>query len=287
MTWRIVAAILLLQLAWPRLAAAQFFDPNTSLILSTLREISLKHNLGLQQQRLQTAKMVQQLKQFYDTYSLLRNDIEFTQSLYRDLDAVKRLNLSNAYAVSDFVINADRLNYWLPGATSDLTRSAMDAQSLLSNADALQRTYESFAVSVQKEEIPQDLEARRRNALVGQEVFSRALLEYAIKSQVLAKTYDSLAVELQKQVTAPNNKFTEAERTQLLLKAVDLRELSNEYYEKYLKLSQEAHTNELSLFDRKLDFLSKRFNWQALKSQVNKTSKIRYGFFDISRAPMK
>lgn len=49
-----LCAIILLPLL-PNLAHAQFWDPNTSLILSTLREISVKHNLGLQEQRRQTA----------------------------------------------------------------------------------------------------------------------------------------------------------------------------------------------------------------------------------------
>ncbi len=266
----------------PSLAHAQFWDPNTSLILSTLREISVKHNLGLQEQRRQTAQLVQQLKQFYDTYTLLRQDIEFTQSLYNDMRAIDHLDLSNSYAVSNFIINGDRLNYWLPSTVTDVSQSALGVESLIGNARELERTYNSFALSTQREEIPTDLETRRHNALLGQEAFAKALLEYAMKSQVLAKTYDSMAVELQRQVINNKNKFTEAERTQLLLEAVKLREFSNSYYEKYLKYSEEAHTNELGMFDRKLDFLSKKVDWQTLKSQVNKTSKIRYGFFDIS-----
>lgn len=265
----------------PNLAHAQFWDPSTSLILSTLREISVKHNLGLQEQRRQTAQMVQQLKQFYDTYTLLRNDIEFTQSLYNDMRAIENLDLSNSYAVSNFIINGDRLNFWLPGTTTDLSQSALGVSSLIGNAQELEKAYNSFAVSTQNDEIPADLDTRRHNALLGQEAFSKALLEYAAKSQVLAKTYDSMAVELQQQVINNKNKFTEAERTQFLLEAVKLREFSNSYYEKYLKYSEEAHSNEIGMFDKKLDFLSKKFNWQALKSQVNKTSKIRYGFFDI------
>lgn len=276
---RLCAIILLLLL--PNLAHAQFWDPNTSLILSTLREISVKHNLGLQEQRRQTAQMVQQLKQFYDTYTLLRNDIEFTQSLYNDMRAIENLDLSNSYAVSNFIINGDRLNFWLPGTATDVTQSALSVESLIGNARELERTYNSFALSTQTEEIPTDLGIRRHNALLGQEAFAKALLEYAMKSQVLAKTYDSMAVELQRQVISNKNKFTEAERTQLLLEAVKLREFSNSYYEKYLKYSEEAHTNELGMFDRKLDFLSKKVDWQTLKTQVNKTSKIRYGFFDI------
>lgn len=280
----LIAMSILLQIAGTNRASAQFFDPSSGLILGVLREISFKHQLGLEEQRRQTAQMVQQVKQFYDTYTLLRRDVEFTQSLYQDMQAVKNLDLSNSYAVSNFVINADRLTYWLPSTTSDLTRTTMDAQALLNNADELQRAYESFALSTEKDEIPNDLEARRHNALRGEEVFSQAMLEYAIKSQVLARTYDSLAVELHQQVINNKNKYTEAERTQLLLEAVKLRELSNTHYEKYLKLSQEAHTNELNMFDRKLDYISKRFDWKTLRSQANKTSKIRYGFFDISRA---
>ncbi|RIK71874.1 hypothetical protein DCC62_21260, partial [candidate division KSB1 bacterium] len=169
-------------------------------------------------------------------------------------------DLSNSYAVSNFIINGDRLNFWLPGTTTDVSQSALGVNSLIGNAKELEKTYNSFAVSTQYDEIPSDLDTRRHNALLGQEAFSKALLEYAAKSQVLAKTYDSMAVELQQQVINNKNKFTEAERTQFLLEAVKLREFSNSYYEKYLKYSEEA---------------------QALKSQVNKTSKIRYGFFDI------
>ncbi len=264
-------------------AQAQFFlDPSSGMMLNTLREISLKHQLGLEEQRRQTSQMVQQVKQFYDTHTLLRNDIEFTQSLYKDLQAVKNLNLTNNFTLSNFIMNADRLDYWVPSTTSDLARSGQDVQALAENAAALQQTYESFAVSTKSGEIPSDLAEREHNAMAGQENFSQALLAYAMKSQHMAKTYDSMAVELQHQIMNNGNKYTEAERTQLLLEAVKLRENSNAYYEKYLKLSQDAHTNELNMFEKKVNFLNKKFDWQTLKSQADRTSKVRYGFFDIT-----
>ena len=265
-------------------AQAQFFDPNTSLILGTLREISLKHNLGLQEQRMQTAQLVQQVKQFYDTYTLLRNDLEFTQSLYQDMKSAQDLDLSNAYAVSNFIINGDRVNFWLPRTSSDVNRTALDAEALLGNARELERIYDSFAISTQDDEVPSDIVQRRENALLGQDAFSRALVEQAIRDQQLAKDYYNEAIKLRTLALDPENKFTEAERTQFMIEALKLQEKSNAYYEKYLKLSQEAHTNELEQFDRKMDFLGKRFTWKALKSHINQTSKIRYGFFDISAA---
>ena len=271
--------------AWAPRAHAQFFlDPTSGMMLNTLREISLKHQLGLEEQRRQTSQMMQQLKVFYDNYSLMRQDLEFTQSLYNDMQAVKNLDLTNNFTMTNFVTNADRLDYWLPATTSDLARSGQNLDALANDTEALQRTYESFAVSTKNGELPNDLAAREQNALAGQEAFSQALLGYAMKSQQMAKTYDSMAVELQREVVNNKNKYTEAERTQLLLEAVKLRENSNSYYEKYLKLSQDAHTNELNMSERKLNFLSKKFDWQTLKSQANRTSKIRYGFFDISSA---
>ena len=113
------------------------------------------------------------------------------------------------------------------------------------------------------------------------------MFEYALKCQVLAKTYDSLAVELHRQVTNQENKYTSAERTQLLLEAVKLRDLSNSYYEKYLDLSKKANESELNMYDEKLNYLRSKVNWNALKNEVNKTSRIRYGFFDIISAPFE
>lgn len=266
---------------------AQFFDPQNGMILSVLREISLKHQLGLEEQRMQTAKMVQQLKQFYDTYTLLRQDVEFTQSLYRDFKAIDNMRLNNSFALSNFILNADRLNYWLPGTSQDVGRSAMDTQALLNNADELRRTYESFAVSAQDSEAPPDAETRRENAIIGQEAFSKALFEQSLRSQQMAKMYDSMAVELYRQVKDSRNKFTEAERTQFLLESVKLREMSNSYYEKYLKMAQEAHNTELNMYDQKLDMLRAKTNWKAMKTQVNRTSKVRYGFFDITPAAIE
>ena len=265
-------------------AKAQFLDPQNGVIISVLREISLKNQLGLEEQRMQTAKMVQQLKQFYDTYTLLRQDVEFTQSLYRDFKAIDNMRLNNSFAVSNFIMNADRLNYWLPGVTQDISRSTMDTQALLNNADELRRTYESFALSTQDTDAPQDAETRRTNAILGQEAFSRALFEQSLRNQQMAKTYDSMAVELYRQVKDGRNKFTEAERTQFLIESVKLRELSNSYYEKYLKQAQDAHNTELSMFDQKMDLLRSKTNWKAMKNQVNRTSKVRYGFFDITPA---
>ena len=278
-------AVFFLLFAFP--VNAQFFDPQGGMILNVLREISLKHQLGLEEQRLQTAKMVQQLKQFYDTYTVLRQDAEFTQSLYRDFKAIENMRLNNSFALSNFILNADRMDYWLPSTSQDINRSAMDTQALLNNADELRRTYESFALSTQADEAPKDAETRRENAMIGQEAFSQALFEHALRSQQMAKTYDSMAVELYRQVTNSRNKYTEAERTQLLLESVKLREMSNSYYEKYLKLSQDAHTNELNMYDQKMDLLRSKVNWKAMKNQVNKTSKIRYGFFDISPAAVE
>ena len=134
---------------------------------------------------------------------------------------------------------------------------------------------------------PSDTELRRYNAIVGQQAFSEALFEYALKCQVLAKTYDSLAVELHQQVMSQSSKYTSAERTQLLLESVKLRDLSNNYYEKYLELSQQAHEKELNLYDEKLNLLRSKVNMNTLKNQVNKTSRIRYGFFDIISAPFE
>jgi len=263
---------------------AQFLDPQNGVIISVLREISLKNQLGLEEQRMQTAKMVQQLKQFYDTYTLLRQDAEFTQSLYRDFKAIDNMRLNNTFAVSNFILNADRLNYWLPGMSQDVSRTAMDTQALLGNADELRRTYESFALSTQDADAPQDAETRRANAIIGQEAFSKALFEQSLRNQQLAKTYDSMAVELYRQVKDRRSKFTEAERTQFLIESVKLRELSNSYYEKYLKQAQDAHSTELNMFDQKMDLLRSKTNWKAMKNQVNRTSKIRYGFFDITPA---
>lgn len=266
---------------------AQFLDPNNTLILNTLREIATKHALALDEQRLQTAKMVQQLRQFYDTYSLLRNDIEFTQSLYRDYKAIENLDLTNSYTLSNFIINADRFDYWFPSLTGEMNMTSMDVDALLNNVNQLKRTYESFSLSVNDEAVPENAEQRRRNALAGQQAFSRALFEYSLKCQVLAKTYDSLAVELHRQVTNQNNRYTTGERTQLLLEAVKLRDLSNSYYEKYLELSQKAHENEINMYDEKLNYLQSKVNWKVLKNQASQTSKIRYGFFDLISAPFE
>ncbi len=266
---------------------AQFFDPNNTLILNTLREIATKHALTLDEQRLQTAKLIQQLRQFYDTYTLLRNDIEFSQSLYRDFKAIENLDLTNAYALSNFVIHADRPDYWFPATTSQLSMMSMDVEAVLNNSRRLKETYDSFALSVNDETEPKDADKRLYNAMAGQEAFSKALFEYALKCQVLAKTYDSLAVELHRQITNNENKYTVAERTQLLLEAVKLRDQSNQYYEKYLELSQKSHENELNLYDQKLNYLRSKVNWNVLKKEVNRTSKIRYGFFDVIRAPFE
>ncbi len=266
---------------------AQLIDPNNTLILNTLREIATKHALTLDEQRLQTAKLVEQIRQFYDTYTLLRNDIEFSQSLYRDFKAIENLDLTSSYTLSNFIINADRFDYWFPSLTGDLNMTTMDVEALINNSRRLKETYESFALSVNDEEEPIDAEQRRHNALVGQQAFSQALFEYALKCQVLAKTYDSLAVELHRQITNQENKYTAAERTQLLLEAVKLRDQSNQYYEKYLDLSQKAHESELNMYDEKLNYLRSKVNWKALKNEVNKTSKIRYGFFDLIRAPFE
>lgn len=265
-------------------ASAQFFDPGNSLIMNMLRQISVQHNLGLQEQRLQTAHMVEQLRTFYDTYSLLRRDIEFSQSLYNDMTNIGNLDLTNTYAIRDMIINGDRVNYWFPTTSTDINQSAMDAQALIGNAAELHRIYESFALSVDSEQIPNDMEQRRQNALKGEEYFSKALIEQAIRSQMLAKTYDSLAVELNSQARDPNSRFTEAERTQFMIEAVKLKELSNSHYEKYLKLSQDAYDSELKHFKDKAGMINGRLDWQALKSRVNSKSKIRYGFFDISSA---
>lgn len=279
------AALLLWLGAVP--AQAQFFDPQNSLMLSVLREISFKHQLGLQEMRLQTARMVEQVKQFYDTYTLLRRDIEFTESLYRDFRAIENMRLHSTYAVTNFIINADRLDYWLPNMTQDLGNTAMNTQTLLSSADALRRTYDSFALSAQDDEVPDDAAARRHNALVGQEALNRALFEQALRNQQLSRTYDSLAVELYQQVVNDRNKFTEAERTQLLVESVKLRDLANTHYEKYLKMSQEIHSNELNMYDEKLDHLRSKVNWQQLNNEANRVSRIRYGFFDLAPAKLK
>ena len=270
-----------------RQAQAQFIDPNNTLILNTLREISTRHFFALEEQRMQTAKLVQQLRQFYDTYTLLRNDIEFSQSLYRDFKALENLDLTRTYSMSNFILNADRLNYWLPSTTGEMSRATMDVEALIHNSDELKRTYESFALSVNDEKAPDDAELRRQNALVGQQAFSQALFEHALKCQVLAKTYDSLAVELHNQVISQSNRYTPAERTQLLLETVKLRDLSNSYYEKYLELSQKVHDDELKMYDEKLNILRSKVNTKALKNQINRTSRIRYGFFDIIPAPFE
>ena len=268
-------------------AQAQFFDPNNTLILNTLRQISSRHFLTLQEQRMQTAKLVQQLRQFYDTYTLLRNDIEFSQSLYRDFKAIENLDLSHSYSLSNFIVNSDRANYWFPSLTGDMNRTTLDVEALLNNSQELKSTYESFALSVNDAEVPEDAEIRRQNALVGQQFFSEALFEHALKCQVLSKTYDSLAVELHRQVNNHSNMYTQAERTQLLLEAVKLRDRSNSYWEKYLNLSQKAHNNELESYDDKLHFIRSKLNWNTLRNQVNKTSRIRYGFFDMVSAPFE
>lgn len=264
----------------------QFFDPNNALILNTLREISARHYLTLEEQRLQTAKMIQQLRQFYDTYSLLRNDIEFSQSLYRDFKAIENLDLLSSYSTTNFILNADRPDYWFPSMTGEMSRAAMDAEGLLNNAGELKRTYESFALSVNDEREPLDAQQRRQNAMAGQQAYSQALFEYALRCQVLAKTYDSMAVALNNQVRNNQNKYTAGERTQLLLESVKLRDLSNQYYGKYLELSQKAHDNELNMFDEKLGQIRSKESWKELQRQANKTSRVRYGFFDIIAAPM-
>jgi len=282
----IFAALLLMTVMVPR-AKAQFLDPNNTLILNTLRTIATRHALALEEERLQTAKLVQQLRQFYDTYTLLRNDIQFSQSLYRDFKAIKNLDLTNSYTLSNFVINADRLDYWFPSASGDFNMATMDIEALINNSKRLKDTYQSFSLSVNDEKVPVDADQRRHNAMVGQQAFSEALFQYALKCQILAKTYDSLAVELHRQVTSQENRYTAAERTQLLLEAVKLRDKSNEYYEKYLELSKKANETELNMYDEKLNYLRSKVNWKVLRNEANKTSKIRYGFFDIISAPFQ
>jgi len=266
-------------------ARGQFFDPNNALILKTLQEISARHYLTLEEQRRQTAQMTQQLRQFYDNYTLLRSDVEFSQSLYRDFKAIENLDLLSSYSTSNFILNADRPDYWFPSMTGEMSRAAMDAEAVLNNSAELQRTYESFALSVADEKEPVDAEQRRQNALAGEQAYSQALFEYALKCQVLSKSYDSMAVALNDQVKNEQNKYTAAERTQLLLESVKLRDLSNQYYGKYLELSQKAHGNELNMFDEKLGQIRSKESWKELQRQADKTSRVRYGFFDIIPAP--
>ncbi len=266
-------------------ARGQFFDPNNALILKTLQEISARHYLTLEEQRRQTAQMTQQLRQFYDNYTLLRSDVEFSQSLYRDFKAIENLDLLSSYSTSNFILNADRPDYWLPSMTGEMSRAAMDAEAVLNNSAELQRTYESFALSVNDEQEPKDVQQRRQNAMAGEQAYSQALFEYALKCQVLSKSYDSMAVALTNQVQNEQNKYTAAERTQLLLESVKLRDLSNQYYGKYLELSQKAHGNELNMFDEKLGQIRSKESWKELQRQANKTSRVRYGFFDIIAAP--
>ncbi|MBN2008759.1 hypothetical protein JW960_05400 [candidate division KSB1 bacterium] len=268
-------------------AFGQFVEPNSVLILNTLRDISVKHQFALQEERLQTAKLVQQIQQFYDTYTLLRNDIEFSQSLYRDFKAIDNLDMTTSYTLSNFIINSDRLNYWFPNLSGDVNRSTFDIESLLNNSEQLKQTYESFALSVNDETAPEDAELRRQNAMAGEQFYSQALFEYALKCQVLAKTYDSLAVELYKQVANKRNNFTQGERAQLMVESVKMRDLSNSYYEKYLTYSEQTHKNELNMYDEKLNMLRSNANLEILKNQINKTSKIRYGFFDIVSTPFQ
>lgn len=263
-------------------ANAQFFDPQSSVIVGVLREISNKHQIGLAEQRIQTAKMIEQLKQFYDTYTILRKDVEFTQSLYRDFQAIDNMELSNTFAVTNLILNGDRLNYWLPSTTQQAERSVMDTDALLRNAEALRETYDGFAISTEDEAVPANADARLANAYQTQEAFSRALFEQGLRSQKLAVTYDSLAAELYRQVINDQNKFTEAERTQLLLESVKLRNMSNTAYEKYLEIMQQVQNDELALREEKLGYLRSKVDWQALKSQANQVSKVRYGFFDIT-----
>lgn len=263
-------------------ANAQFFDPQSSVMLGVLREISSKHNVGLAEQRIQTAKMIEQLKQFYDTYTVLRQDVEFTQSLYRDFQAIDNMQVSNTFAVTNLILNGDRLNYWLPSTTQQAQRSVMDSDALLRNADALRETYDGFAVSAQSDAVPANADARLSNAYEAQEAFSRALFEQGLRSQKLAVTYDSLATELYRQVVNDKNKFTEAERTQLLLESVKMRNMSNTAYEKYLEIMQQVQNDELALREEKLGYLRSKVDWKALKSQANQVSKVRYGFFDIT-----
>jgi len=52
-------------------------------------------------------------------------------------------------------------------------------------------------------------------------------------------------------------------------------------------LAQQAHNNALNMHDKKRNFLQSKGNWKALQKQVNKTSAVRYGFFDIIRAPFE
>ena len=177
--------------------------------------------------------------------------------------------------------------YWFPTVSQDMGRMAMDTQSLLGNSELLKQTFESFALSVNDAEEPDDINQRRHNALVGQQAFSEALFEHALKCEVMAQTYDSLAIELHQQVMSQSNRYTPAERTQLLMEGVKLRDLSNQYYEKYLQLSEQAHQSELDMYDEKLNFLRSKTNWKAMQNQVNKTSKVRYGFFDIIDAPIE
>lgn len=264
--------------------SAQLFDPQSSLIIGVLREISAKNQLGLQQQRLQTAKLVEQLKQFYDSYTLLRQDYQFTQSLYSDFQAVDKLRTNTLFGSTNFILKADRLDYWFPNTTQELGQTIMDSENLLNNFEALNRTYDSFSISADADGPPEDAELRRLNALMGEEAYSKMLYEHALRSKHMALTYDSLAAQLYDQVINQRTKFTEAERTNLLVESAKLRDMSSNYYEKYLQLSKQARTDELNLYDKKMDMLRSKVNWKVLRQQVNEESKIRYGFFDITPA---
>jgi len=264
--------------------SAQLFDPQSSMIIGVLREISAKHQLGLQQQRIQTAKLVEQLKQFYDTYTLLRQDFDFTQSLYRDFQAVQNLQTNTLFGTTNFILNADRLDYWFPNTSQELGQTIMDSDNLLNNFEALNRTYDSFSVAAGAEAPPKDAELRRLNALMGEEAYSKMLYQHALRSKHMAFTYDSLATQLYNQVINDRNKFTEAERTNLLVESAKLRNMSNNYYEKYLELSKQARKDELGMYDEKMGLLRSKVNWKILRKQANKESKIRYGFFDITPA---
>jgi hypothetical protein len=266
---------------------AQFFDPQSSIIVGVLREISNKHQLGLAEQRIQTAKMVQQLKQFYDTYTLLRQDIKFTQSLYRDFQAIENMRLDNSFAITSLILHGDRVNYWLPSTAQHVERGVLETDALLRNADALRKTYDSFAVSAEAEAAPEDAEQRLANAYQTQEAFSRALFEQALRNQRRALQYDSLAADIYRQVVNDQNKFTQAERMQLLLQSYEWRDKSNTAYENYLELVQQVQNNELALRDEKLSYLRSKANWKILQSQANKVSKIRYGFFDITKGAIQ
>ena len=250
-------------------------DPTQTALLSKIAagttKIVTDNQIGLMQERKKLVQIINTAQNTYRSLMALKDIGQYTKNLYKDLTSISKWNIDSFEKLKHFIINGDRIDYWMNSSSYAVVR---DLNKL--------RSAERNALLLEKQIFTDDEHDQKQNLIIKakQELDDDLANQYENTVKQMALNEEKIT-NLKNMALDASTKATAAEREAILKSARDLEIENTRLEEKLKNIGQEILDNEQGK-------LNSNLNNKRAKKTIDLLYRLsiantNYGFFNTSK----